>query len=175
MLRFAITGHTSGIGKYIHENTICQGFTKSSGYDISISEDRQKIIKNIQDTVNIFINNAFSNKNFFAQTEMLYDIAEHWTDDNDKIIVNISSINADLRNPRDFIRSKYGTVKRSQDNAIEHLRQLCKCRIINIKPGVVNTPYNKEKDVPKLEPPEILDEIFHAVYNNIQDVVITKN
>jgi len=174
MLNFAITGGTSGIGACIFTNTECQNFSRSTGYDIRTKSSRNDIINNIKDSVNVFVNNAFSNLNYFAQTEMLYDIAEHWRNEKDKIIVNISSINAELRNPRDFMRSKYSIAKRSQDNAIEHLRQLCDCRIINIKPGMVDTEYNKHKDAPKLQPSDIFDNILYAIKNNIQDITITK-
>ena len=59
-MKFAITGHTSGIGKAIAE--LCRtkgyqwiGFSRGTGYDIS--EDCDKIVNESSDC-DVFINNA---------------------------------------------------------------------------------------------------------------------
>jgi NAD(P)-dependent dehydrogenase (short-subunit alcohol dehydrogenase family) len=90
-MKVAITGHTSGIGKsmaqlfekYGHEVV---GFSRSTGYDISKTEDRLRIIAQIQDC-EVFINNAYSG---FAQADLLFDVYTAWFGQKRRI-VNISS------------------------------------------------------------------------------------
>lgn len=87
-MKYAITGHTSGIGKHLYNklspNTI--GFSRSTGYDIDLKEDRKRIIAESKDC-DIFINNAESN---FAQTYLLIELFKEWKDSN-KTIINVGS------------------------------------------------------------------------------------
>jgi nucleoside-diphosphate-sugar epimerase len=60
-MKVAITGHTHGIGKEIYNyflknNYEVKGFSRSTGYDISSSTKRKKILENIKD-FDIFVAN----------------------------------------------------------------------------------------------------------------------
>jgi len=87
-MKYAITGHTSGIGKRLFDklspNAI--GFSRSNGYNITIEENRRTIIEQSADC-DIFINNAYSG---FGQTQLLLDIFKAWRNTN-KTIINIGS------------------------------------------------------------------------------------
>lgn len=89
MIRYAITGHTRGIGRRAFErlspNVI--GFSKSTGYDINQLRDRQRIIAESFDC-DVFINNATEG---FGQTYMLLDLVNAWGDNPNKTIINVGS------------------------------------------------------------------------------------
>ena len=87
-MKYAITGHTSGIGKFIYEqlNLNIVGFSKSSGYDITQFSDRKRIINEVKDC-DIFINNAHDG---FAQTYLLIELFKEWHNKN-KTIINVGS------------------------------------------------------------------------------------
>ena len=62
-MKFAITGHTSGIGKAVAE--MCHtkgyqwiGFSRGTGYDIAREKDCGKIVYESSDC-DVFINNAY--------------------------------------------------------------------------------------------------------------------
>jgi hypothetical protein len=90
-MRYAVTGHTAGIGKAVFES--CQdaiGFSKSQGYDILDAKDRKRIIEQIYDC-NVFVNNAHEG---FGQTYMLLDLFHSWKN-TDKTIINVGSVIAE--------------------------------------------------------------------------------
>jgi len=66
-MTICITGHTSGIGKTLHEaldNTI--GVSRSTGFDITVDDITAYI-----DPDTIFINNAFTYDDVYAQEKIL--------------------------------------------------------------------------------------------------------
>lgn len=87
-MKIAITGHTSGIGKCLFENLSQEhdvtGYSRSNGFDISNTENREQIANTEYD---IFINNAynFSNMGNDDQIEMLKLVYEKHFSDYDKI------------------------------------------------------------------------------------------
>jgi hypothetical protein len=86
-MKYAITGHTSGIGKAISESVVnFIGFSKSTSYDINNRIDRKRIIKQCND-VDVFINNAHDG---FGQTYMLLDLFHAFKYTN-KTIINVGS------------------------------------------------------------------------------------
>ena len=87
-MKYAVTGHTSGIGKALFDrlNPNCVGFSKSTGYDITKKEDRKNIIKHAKDC-DFFINNASDG---LGQTLLLIDAFNEWKN-TDKIIINVGS------------------------------------------------------------------------------------
>ena len=86
-MKYAITGHTSGIGKAVSESvTNFIGFSKSTGYNINERTDRKRIIKQCDD-VDVFINNAHDG---FGQTYILLDLFHTFKDTN-KTIINVGS------------------------------------------------------------------------------------
>jgi hypothetical protein len=90
-IKYALTGHTDGIGKAIFSTlSNVKGFSRTNGFDINDTECRKKIIKEIEDC-DVFINNAQSN---FAQTLMLLDVFHDWKHTN-KTIINVGSVIAE--------------------------------------------------------------------------------
>lgn len=93
-MKYAITGHTRGIGRRAFEmlspNVI--GFSKSTGYDITLLESRQRIVAEARDC-DVFINNATEG---FGQTQMFLDMLDAWENDPSKTIVNVGSRIAEL-------------------------------------------------------------------------------
>jgi hypothetical protein len=93
-MKYAITGHTEGIGRRAFErlNPNIIGFSRSAGYDINDKLDRLKIV-NQSRNCDIFINNATEN---FAQSYMFLDMLDIWYDDPTKTIINVGSRIAEL-------------------------------------------------------------------------------
>ena len=87
-MKYAITGHTQGIGKSLFDKLTpnCIGFSKSTGYDITNKDCRRDIIKHSHDC-DIFINNATDN---MGQTLLLIELFNAWKDTN-KVIINVGS------------------------------------------------------------------------------------
>ena len=91
-MKYAITGHTSGIGEALYNQLAPDaiGFSLTSGYDIRDQTDRKRIIKESADC-DIFINNAPAD---FAQSELLVELWREWRN-TDKTIINVGSRIAD--------------------------------------------------------------------------------
>lgn len=90
-MKYAITGHTSGIGKAVSESVAnFIGFSKSTGYNINERIDRKRIIEQCNN-VDVFINNA---QDSFGQTYMLLDLFHAFKDTN-KTIINVGSVIAE--------------------------------------------------------------------------------
>lgn len=133
-MKYAVTGHTQGIGKRLFErlspNVI--GFSKSTGHDITVKENRNSIIANAFDS-NVFINNAYSD---FGQVDLLYELYDSWKNLN-KIIVNIGSETTCGIKKHSHI---YTAHKIALDKASEQLSHLnTYCKVINIRFGWVGT------------------------------------
>lgn len=128
MIRYAITGHTRGIGRRAFErlspNII--GFSKSTGYDITSKEDRQKIIQLSQDC-DVFINNAAEG---FVQTYLLIELVQAWKDCLNKKIINVGSKIAEILLPENKLHlADYQAEKLSLKNMSMRLVPLVKCKI----------------------------------------------
>ena len=147
-MKIAITGHTNGIGKSFAEYLYDRGheiigLSKRHGNNI---RNIPKIVQQIVDC-DMFINNAQAG---YAQTELFQHVAEHWKDDKNKMIWNISTVMAsDYKMPNieslsDRQLAEYRTQKRALEDAIKTARsQNARCRIVLIRPGAVATqPYN---------------------------------
>ena len=162
-MRIALTGHTSGIGKALVQqcrngnDTIIfgkllwtdgepiLGFSRRNGYDIN---DPAPIIREtLAKKCDVFINNAHDK---FAQVDLLYGMWHFWKDQ-DKQIICISSLAPDVtkNSPQ-----PYSTEKNALDHACEQLQNSKgKCRVINIKPGYVDTPRVAHRNVAhKIDP-----------------------
>jgi hypothetical protein len=87
-MKYAITGHTQGIGLGIFNklspNAI--GFSKSTGYNICNRSDRERIILESANC-DVFINNASED---FGQSELLLELWREWKDTR-KTIINVGS------------------------------------------------------------------------------------
>ena len=86
-MKYAVTGHTSGIGKVLYNKYLpnAVGFSRTNGFDIS--KDIKEIIKQSKDC-DIFINNAQQD---FFQTELLYQLSKTFKGK----IINIGSMSKD--------------------------------------------------------------------------------
>lgn len=87
-LKYAITGHTYGIGAALYNKFLpnAVGFSKSTGYDITTYEARKRIIHEVQDC-DVFINNAPAG---FGQAEMCLELWYEWKNQH-KTIINVGS------------------------------------------------------------------------------------
>ena len=134
-MKFGITGHTGGIGLSLanycdNNNHEWIGFSRSNGYDIN---DPHPIIEKALDC-DVFINNAHDK---YAQVWVLYHLWQKWKEEK-KQIVSISSLSPDVTKNTIW---PYSTEKCALDHACEQLQNSKgNCRIINIKPGFVDTP-----------------------------------
>jgi hypothetical protein len=92
-MKYAITGHTRGIGKCAFDklNPNIIGFSRSTGYDITTVEGRFRIIEESKDC-DVFINNA---NDKFGQIELFLDLYKEWKDQ-DKLIINVGSRIAEI-------------------------------------------------------------------------------
>lgn len=99
MLKYAITGHTSGIGKAIYEKLFPNivGFSRRTGYDITSSVDRKQILKESA-SADVFINNACDE---YGQTDILLDFFDKWKD-LPKTIINVGSRITEITLPVEY-------------------------------------------------------------------------
>lgn len=116
-MKYAITGHSRGIGKecfdlFTQDGHEVVGFSRSNGYDIRDPQARKQIIEQSLDA-DVFINNAagyflpeksdiseeyrlqqnsiWDEEGYFPQTRMFMEIWEHFKD-TQKTVVNVNSI-----------------------------------------------------------------------------------
>jgi len=127
-MKYAITGHTQGVGKRAFERLSpdARGFSKSTGYDITIREHRQRIIHESSDC-DIFINNATDG---FGQTYLLIDLARAWQNQPDKKIINVGSRISEILLPENMLHlAEYQAEKISVKTMSLRLSPLVKCKI----------------------------------------------
>jgi hypothetical protein len=141
-MKYAITGHTYGIGKTIFErlspNVV--GFSLTSGYDITKKEDRQRIIAEVQDC-DVFINNAYEETN--AQLKLFLELYASWKDTNKKIINVGSEITERELAVNQQSLGKYKLHKQLLKSAGESVSGSCTVQYKAF--GYVNTPNIMEK------------------------------
>lgn len=134
-MKYAITGHTRGLGQAIVRHVgeaNAMGFSRSNGYDIAVAEDRQRIVEAIQEC-DVFVNNAHSEYN---QTQLLYDVWSEWAD-RDKIIINIGSNTTDGIKPHPH---EYSAQKASLEKASEQLASMNRpCKVTMFRFGYIGT------------------------------------
>lgn len=150
-MKVAITGHTSGIGKELFDLfPNAMGFSRSNGYDITEKESRLNIIKEITEC-DIFVNNAHSG---FSQTDLLFDIWDLWKY-RDKKIICIGSRVSNLIYTN-YPYSEYAVNKSALESAASYMsHQELPCKVTLIKPGYIDTPAVKNKNVRKMDPKEL--------------------
>jgi NADP-dependent 3-hydroxy acid dehydrogenase YdfG len=166
-MKIIITGHTRGIGaaikKYFEDkgHTVI-GFSKSTGYDISNPIVREKIA-NLSADADIFVNNAFNDIDD-SQSSLLKKIFNKWQGQ-DKKIINISTR---YTQSTDLYSIKK---KRLDEFCNENIYQQPK--IINIKPGLVDTDRAKNINQPKMDANEIVKILDWILQQDIQIHSIT--
>lgn len=161
-MKIAITGHTKGIGlgikEYFESKGHCViGFSKSTGFDISYPSIREKII-NLSEDCDIFVNNAYCNFND-SQISLLKKIYQHW-ENTDKTIINISSRYTEGNNLYNIHK------RRLDDFCAENVYH--NPRIINLKPGLVNTERASNIKNPKMEIKDVIDVLDWVLSQNLK-------
>jgi len=145
-MKIAITGHTAGIGQAFADYLSARGheivgLSKRDGNNI---RNIPKILEQIV-VCDMWINNAQSG---YAQTELLYKVADAWKGDNSKMIWIISTmLTQDLGVPSIpglswLSMAEYKNQKRALEDAFRQLKN--QSRMCLIRPGAVATqPYNQ--------------------------------
>ena len=167
-MKIAITGHTSGIGKALHEifpDAVV--FSRSNGFDLTIPQLRQRMYTEIDDC-DVFINNAPIGTN---QSTLLYELWGQWKDSK-KIIVNIGSDAADYDNDDTYTIQK----RFLQDLCLQYQQSTAACKAILIKPGYVDTPRVQSITATKIDPKEFalyVKELIECRHNTFWIPVVT--
>ena len=166
-MKVTITGHTEGIGKSLADifsanGYQVQGFSRATGHNIGDAGCRADIVAASWDS-SIFINNAYSVTEPFAQCEMLFDIWESWKG-KPKSIVNISSSITE-RWQNDFRELRYRTAKLALEEACEFLWNKNKNpHIMRVSPCRTDTPRTAAStDLNKADPDKFAALVFHAL------------
>jgi len=157
MKTVAITGTTRGLGKALslvfQENGYKVIHLNRPDFDIS-TFDLEKV-----PDFDIFINNAYSDKHGYAQT----DIAYAWFNkfkDTDKHLVNIGSVSSDGDRP--FVHP-YAVHKTALEKASIQLQFIkSKCKVTLIKPSWIDTDRIKKVEARKMDPFEISEYIYNV-------------
>jgi len=162
-MKYAVTGHTYGIGKALHQRVGGLGFSKSTGYDICDPYARRKIINACKD-VDVFINNAPAD---FGQSELLLELWEEWKDQ-DKTIINVGSRIAEIELTSEYMHLlKYQIHKQTLKTLSNILAKLnTKCNVQYRWFAYVGTP----KILAKY--PEFTTEDYISI-NEAVDIILT--
>ncbi len=169
MKKIALTGHSKGIGlevaKALNNMFAIKGFSRSNGYSIDTKEGRAKIISESADC-DIFISNAFSDNNPWAQTDLLIELWEQWQGLQKRIIVFSSSSTHRWEPLRHGTRGlQYRTAKQSLENAAEQLWNQSNWPLITIvAPTLMNVERTKHLHFgQQMDPSEFADSIKRIV------------
>lgn len=167
-----ITGHTQGIGaalkKVFEENGFTvEGFSRSTGYDISRQEVREEILSKSYDA-DIFINNAYDSK---GQLLLLQDIVSQW-EGTSKLVINMGSKGVHI--PVVTPHEEYLSAKREQHKFIQSRFLKGSPRILNAIGGVIDTNINTQWDVKKLKAEDFAQMVYFLATSDIgvQEVMI---
>lgn len=128
-MAIVLTGHTSGIGKYIFENFDVIGCSRSNGFNILYENDRRNILNKLTTKGDVLINSAHSD---FGQTWLLLDFfyKYRWQD---KKIICVGSTAAEHFDKKNDEYLDYIMYKRCLKNLCDDLENYDKrCRIFYI-------------------------------------------
>ena len=188
-VKVGITGHSQGIGKAFtelldHKGIEWIGFSRSNGHEIRTEEGQRAIVNGIKDC-DVFFNNAYDWDGYGScQIDLLYKVWKEWRTRKTKIVC-MSSIGGDMHKVKDEIPPweegkgflGYDTFKAGLDYACKQLNMLpywelgYHCKIINIRPGLVDTQlvstealkdldYEEWTDARKMDPRYIAEVIL---------------
>jgi NADP-dependent 3-hydroxy acid dehydrogenase YdfG len=161
-VRVAVTGHTGGIGLAIAEAFRARGhevlgLSRSTGYDLA---EPGRIVEAAAGC-DLLVNNRHQ-YNDDSQLQVLFQMAERWRGQ-DKTIVNLGS-----RAGECYIlgrQDEYAVYKHALDAACQQLsnRSDQRPRVVNIRPGWVDTDSVKGRQVPKLSPEDVARVVLWVV------------
>ena len=173
-MKVAITGHTSGIGLAIADAFRARGdevvgMSRSNGYDLA--KKRSKVVK-VASKCDVFVNNRHQ-YNDDTQLQLLFAMAEAW-DGQDKTIVNLGSRAGEwyLHGQSDA----YSVYKHALDAACQQLfnRPDQRPRVMNVRPGWVDTDSVRRVRAPKLSPQDVarvvmwmIDQPRHVLISSV--------
>tara|TARA_Y100000590_G_scaffold402163_1_gene487696 strand:+ start:28943 stop:29515 length:573 start_codon:yes stop_codon:yes gene_type:complete len=179
--RIAITGSTRGIGKAIADQLENEGHSiiGLSRSNFNLQEDWGDIedkLDSIHKKCDIFINNAHHR---YSQVRILQYLFERWQR-LPKTIINISSSSGDKKQERGGQWASYQIEKIALDQACKQLDGLGKCKVVNIRPGWVDTDATKDLKKPigitilkPLKVAQIVSWIINQPYEvHIKDITI---
>jgi NAD(P)-dependent dehydrogenase (short-subunit alcohol dehydrogenase family) len=168
-MKVGLTGHSSGIGKAFtelldHKGIEWIGFSRSNGHEIGTQEGQRAIVEGIKDC-DVFFNNAYDWDGYGScQIDLLYKVWKEWRTRRTKIVC-MSAIGGDVPKLKDEIPPweegkgflGYDTFKAGLDYACKQLNMLpywklgYQCKIINIRPGLVDTPLVSDEALKDLD------------------------
>ena len=159
-MKIAITGHTAGIGQALAKQYSARGheivgLSKREGYNIRVIPKIASLIE----PCDMFINNAQAG---YAQTELLFEMAERWTGTHKHIMV-ISTMMT--QSPTSVIPNLEMDQYRLQKVVLEEAVKQIRSRRLDIKITIVrpgNIATSPEKTVP---PAANVDEWAHTLVN----------
>lgn len=174
-MKVAITGHTRGIGKSIFEELTkrsyhVSGYSKSTGWDISLLETRNKILKEVFE-FDVFINNAYCP---LGQFELLKGLTDSW-EGSKKLIVNVGSKSIYANTVPSYMES-YVKDKQEQSDYIIKRRLKARPHILNLTLGLVDTEMSSMLLAEKLAPTNVaklvvdLIELKNQIY--VQELML---
>jgi NAD(P)-dependent dehydrogenase (short-subunit alcohol dehydrogenase family) len=146
-MKVLLTGHTSGIGKFLHEylqrfGHEVTGVSRATGYDITEPYSRELIITHSL-SHDVFINNAYGDGR--SQVTLLDWMHRTWVArQNRGLLINIGSRAID----RPVATSSYGDYKRDLFATSDHLarKRVPGIRICCVNFGYVATEPFKDRD-----------------------------
>jgi NADP-dependent 3-hydroxy acid dehydrogenase YdfG len=161
-MRVAITGHTGGIGLAIADAFRARGdevlgLSRSTGHDLARPEE----IVAAAEGCDVLVNNRHQ-YNDDCQLRVLFLMAERWRGQ-DKLIVNMGS-----RAGECYVQGRedpYSIYKHALDAACEQLssRPDQQPRVVNVRPGFVDTDSVRGHQVFKLGPEDIARVVLWIV------------
>jgi NAD(P)-dependent dehydrogenase (short-subunit alcohol dehydrogenase family) len=164
-MNISITGANRGIGHQVAVRFQEMGhsvtdFSRSSGYDITVPADRDRII-DVAENHDIFINNAHSS---MAQVDLLFLMCERWKDQK-KIIVNIGS-SITMRWETTPHNLRYRNDKMALNDACEMLwNKFAWPRIMCFHPCATDTPRNSSRPGPKAAVEHMAEFLIFCITN----------
>lgn len=163
-MNVAITGHTSGLGlaffNYFKDKDYrVIGFSRSNGFDISKKDHRSRILEEL-DHVDIFVNNAYCTADN-SQLELLKSAFDLWKGTG-KLIINVSSRYTSGLN-------SYCLAKKEQDIFCQS-NEYKLPRILNLKPGLIDTPRVKYETGKKMTTDEVISLTDKIINLNVHSI-----
>lgn len=151
-MKIALSGHTTGIGKYIFDNIISNGFSRTNGFDITKPDTFIESIKNFD----VFINNTFHPTYQKEIFEKLFNIWKY----EEKTIINILNLstllNDDLNTQHEYFKSKKLFKESIQTTLLKNKNK--KVRVVNLFVGTMEN-HNKYLGKGKVQYKDITDII----------------